>query len=73
MRLLFTFMQNPWQGLVWGVDGGIQRRYSLSKTTLQQGKFEGYGSQTYLNTKRDNSFLVPEKEGLITQTKCILK
>ena len=39
MRLLFMFMQNPWQCLVWWVDGGF------NGDTLQQGKFEGYGSQ----------------------------
>ena len=36
MRLLFTFMQNPWQGLVWWVDGGtVCRRRPYNRENLR--------------------------------------
>ena len=39
------FMQNPWQCLVWWVDGGFNGGTVCRRRPLQQGKFEGYGSQ----------------------------
>jgi len=41
-------MQNPWQGLVWRVAGvlnGFNGDTICRRRPLQQGKFEGYGSQ----------------------------
>ena len=35
-----------WKSLVWKVDGGFNGD-TICQTTLQQGKFEGYGSQLW--------------------------
>ena len=45
MRLLFTFMQNPWQCLVWWVDRGFNGGKVYRRRPLQQGYIRGYGSQ----------------------------
>ncbi len=43
---------------MFGLVGGrrVQRRYSLTETTLQQGKFEGYGSHTCLTFYLQHNF-----------------
>ena len=48
MRLLFIFMQNPWQGLVWWVGGVFNGGTVCRRRLLQQGKFEGYGSHAII-------------------------
>ena len=45
MRLLFIFMQNPWQCLVWWVDVGFNGGTVYRRRPLQQGYIRGYGTQ----------------------------
>ena len=46
MRFLIIFTRGLGKGLVWKVDGGFNGD-TICQTTLQQGKFEGYGSQLW--------------------------
>ena len=79
MRLLFIFMQNPWQCLVWWVDGGFNGGTVCRRRLLQQGYIRGYGSHIYIyqnqliiiNANNNDEDIITDKKYKIITIKMI--